>query len=121
MIKTQGLTHIHIAVRDLQCSLKFYCTVFGMEVRFWDGPSMAFLNTPDFADTVTLRQAEATDQVGPGGGIKHFGFHLQQKHDLERAIQEVIEAGGALIEQGEHQPGSSYAYVCDPDGYIIEL
>ena len=121
MIKTQGLTHIHIAVRDLQRSLDFYCTVFGMQIRYWDGPYMAFLNTPGSGDTVTLRQADANEQVGAGGGVGHFGFRLQQKQDLERAIQEVIGAGGALIKRGEHQPGSPYAYVNDPDGYTIEL
>ncbi len=53
MIKTQGLTHIHLAVRDIQRSLAFYSEVFGMEVRFWDGPSMVFLGTPGAQDTFT--------------------------------------------------------------------
>jgi hypothetical protein len=39
----------------------------------------------------------------------------------ERAIEEVIAAGGALLERGEHQPGSPYAYVTAPDGHVIEL
>ena len=121
MIKTQGLTHIQIAVRDIEESLKFYCNVFGMKVRFWEGPSMVFLNTPGSADTITLRQAEVGEHVGLGGGVAHFGFRLQQKEDLDSAIQDVVQAGGALVERGEHQPGSSYAYVSDPDGYIIEL
>ncbi len=46
MIKTQGLTHIHLVVRDLERSLRFYQDVFGMEERFRDGPRMVFLNTP---------------------------------------------------------------------------
>ena len=33
MIKTQGLTHIHLVVRDLNRSLRFYTAVFGMEER----------------------------------------------------------------------------------------
>ena len=47
MVKTQGLTHIHLVVRDLERSLQFYQGVFGMEERFRDGPKMVFLNTPD--------------------------------------------------------------------------
>ena len=121
MIKSQGLTHIQIAVSDLERSMKFYCDIFGMQVRFWVGPSMVFFNTPGSADTVTLRQVEEGQPVGPGGGIAHFGFRLQNKDDLETAIKEVVEAGGLLIDRGEHQPGLPYAYVSDPDGYVIEL
>ena len=72
MIKTQGLTHIQLAVADLKWSIEFYTNVFGMEVRFWDGPSMVFLNTPGSADTITLRQAEDGESVGSTGGIAHF-------------------------------------------------
>ena len=31
MVKTQGLTHIHLVVRDLERSLRFYRDVFGLE------------------------------------------------------------------------------------------
>ena len=121
MIRTRGLTHIHLLVSDLQRSLKFYCEVFGMRERFWDGPSMVFLNTPGSEDTITLRQGEAEDTAGPGRGIAHFGFRLLNKDDLQAAIDAVVEAGGALIERGEHQLGKPFAYVGDPDGYVIEL
>ena len=120
MVKSLGLTHLHLAVRDLERALKFYCGVFGMEVRFWDGPSMVFLNTPGSEDLVTLRQAEEGKPVGPEG-VGHFGFRLRRKEDLDAAVQEVVKAGGSLIERGEHQPGHPYAYVTDLDGYVIEL
>ena len=121
MIKTEGLTHIHLAVRSLESSLKFYGDVFGLQVKFWDGPSMVFLGTPGAADTITLSQAKEGESVGPGGGFGHFGFRLQSKDDLELAIRQVIEAGGSLVERGEHKPGHPYAYMADPDGYVIEL
>ena len=41
--------------------------------------------------------------------------------DLDAAIAEVEAAGGKLIRRGEHSPGASFAYVQDPDGYVIEL
>ncbi len=121
MVDSQGLTHIHIAVRDLERSLTFYQKAFGMDVRYWDGPAMVFLNTPGSNDTITLRQAEEGEPVGPGGGIAHFGFRLRHKEDLESAIRHLVDAGGSLIERGEHPTGTAYAYVSDPDGYVIEL
>jgi catechol 2,3-dioxygenase-like lactoylglutathione lyase family enzyme len=54
MIKTEGLTHIHLLVSDLQRSLRFYRQVFGLEEMFWDGPHMVFLRTPGSRDTITL-------------------------------------------------------------------
>lgn len=121
MIKTQGLTHLHLAVRDLQRSMAFYKTVFGMEERFWDGPAMVFLNTPGSKDTITLRQAGPDEIVGPAGGIGHFGFRLADRSDLDAAVREIAGAGGKVLEQGQHPSGERYAYVADPDGYIIEL
>jgi catechol 2,3-dioxygenase-like lactoylglutathione lyase family enzyme len=46
MIRTRGLTHIHLVVRELERSLRFYKSVFGMQERFRDGPKLVFLNTP---------------------------------------------------------------------------
>lgn len=122
MIRTNGLTHIHLVVRDLERSLRFYESVFGMQERFRDGPKMVFLNTPGSADLITLNEDPAeADLAGVSAGIAHFGFRLQSKDDLDRAIAEVEGAGGKLIRRGEHGPGASFAYVADPDGYVIEL
>lgn len=122
MIKTQGLTHIHLIVRDLERSLAFYQNVFGLEERFRDGPNMVFLNTPGSRDLITLNENPSeAHQAGVTGGLAHFGFRLDNPADIDAAIQEVQNAGGKLVNRGEHQPGVPYAYVEDPDGYIIEL
>lgn len=121
MIKTQGLSHIHLAVRDIEKSLAFYEDVFGMEVSCWVGSTMVFLRTPGAIDTFTLRQADAEEQVGPGGGFGHFGFRLEDKGGLDAAIEDVESAGGKLNSRGEHAPGHPYAYCSDPDGYVIEF
>ncbi len=63
MIRTQGLTHIHLVVRDLERSLRFYQGVFGMEERFRDGPKMVFLNTPGSPDLITLNEDPAEVQL----------------------------------------------------------
>jgi catechol 2,3-dioxygenase-like lactoylglutathione lyase family enzyme len=121
MIKTCGLTHIHLMVKDVQRSLDFYQKVFGMQVRFWAGDTLVFLNTPGSNDVIALHQAEGDQPTGTSGGILHFGFELDNKADLESAISEVIAAGGALKKRGEFTPGMPFAYVSDPDGYEIEL
>ena len=122
MIKTQGLYHIQLIVRDLDRSIQFYQSVFGMTELFRVGPKMVFLNTPDSQDLITLHEDAAhQDLAGESGGVAHFGFKLADGADLEDAIAQVEAAGGRLAERGEHAPGVPFAYVEDLDGYLIEL
>ncbi len=122
MVKTQGLTHIHLVVHDLERSLRFYRDVFGMEERFRDGPHMVFLNTPGSNDLITLNQdPREVHLAGSKGGIGHFGFRLANPSDLDTAIAEIERAGGKLLSRGQHASGALFAYVSDPDGYTIEL
>ena len=122
MIRTRGLSHIHLVVRDIERSLRFYRTVFGMEEQFRSGTKMIFLNTPGSDDLITLNEDPAEAELaGVNGGVAHFGFRLQDGADLDAAIAEIEAAGGKLIQRGEHAPGAPFAYVEDPDGYVIEL
>lgn len=122
MVKTQGLTHLHLVVRDLERSLRFYRDVFGMEERFRDGPHMVFLNTPGSQDLITLHQdPQEVGLAGSRGGIAHFGFRLANALDLDTAIAAVERAGGKLLSRGKHPSGTPFAYVTAPDGYVIEL
>ncbi|HZR80068.1 MAG TPA: VOC family protein [Candidatus Binatia bacterium] len=122
MVRTHGLTHIHLVVRDLGRSLRFYQQVFGMRELFRDGPTMVFLNTPGSRDLITLNEdPEQSGVAGVHAGVGHFGFRLNDDADIDAAIAEVESAGGKLIRRGEHGPGQPFAYVEDPDGYVIEL
>ena len=92
-----------------------------MRETFRLGNDMVFLNTPGSKDMITLhKDSDASEIAGTSGGIAHFGFILV-KGDIDAAIKEVRKAGGKLLERGEHSPGYPYAYVTDPDGYVIEL
>jgi catechol 2,3-dioxygenase-like lactoylglutathione lyase family enzyme len=83
---------------------------------------MVFLQTPGGRDMITLHGDPAGKlQPGKSGGIAHFGFNLAGDSTLDAAVAEMEAAGGSLVSRGEHGPGSGYAYVADPDGYVIEL
>jgi catechol 2,3-dioxygenase-like lactoylglutathione lyase family enzyme len=119
MIKARGLKHINLNVRDIGRSLKFYQDAFGLEVKFWEGKKLVFLHSPGVDETITLCQVKAGEPVG-GGGVSHFGFSIG-KNNLDEVIRQVATAGGELQSRGQHAPGVLYAYLTDPDGYVIEL
>lgn len=113
---------MHILVSDLDRSITFYREAFGMEQKFRDG-DIVFMNTPGAIDSLALHLAADGDRakVGEQGGYEHFGITIADRTELDDAIAAVQAAGGELVEKGEHAPGIPYAYVRDPDGYVIEL
>jgi catechol 2,3-dioxygenase-like lactoylglutathione lyase family enzyme len=118
MIKTHGLTHISLAVKDPDLSLKFYTQVFGVKEYYRDDESIQ-VQGPGPHDVIAFeRDARA---AGKRGGITHFGFRLTSPRDIEKAVQEVKRAGGKILRRGEFAPGFPFVYVADPDGYEIEI
>jgi catechol 2,3-dioxygenase-like lactoylglutathione lyase family enzyme len=118
MIKTHGLTHISLAVKDPDRSLKFYERVFGVKEYYRDDESIQ-VQGPGRHDVITFeRDARA---AGKAGGIAHFGFRLTTPKDIEKAVKEVRRAGGTILRRGEFAPGFPFVYVSDPNGYEIEI
>jgi len=118
MVRTHGLTHIALAVRDVARSSSFYQQVFGaVEVYRQDG--FAQLQTPGTRDVLVLEQDTA--RAGVAGGIAHFGFRLMAPGDIDEAREAVESAGGRVREQGEFVPGEPYLFAIDPDGYEFEI
>lgn len=122
-VETRGIRHVHLLVADLERSVSFYRRAFGMEVGSRDG-EILFPHSPNGRDDLALHQAVTEDEkgrVGRPGGVEHFGITVRDRGRLDDCVALVRAAGGALVAQGEHAPGVPYAYVADPDGYVIEI
>ena len=118
MVETHGLTHISIAVADPQRSLDFYTRVFGVREYFRDEGQIQ-VQGPGPHDVLAFERNDS--MAGKRAGIDHFGFRLKKASDIDRAVDEVQQAGGKLLRRGEFAPGFPFAYVADPDGYEIEI
>lgn len=118
MIKTFGLTHVAVAVRNVDRASAFYRQVFGaVEVYKQDG--FVQLQTPGTHDVLVFE--EKPKLAGKAGGIAHFGFRLQHAKDIGAAARAVKKAGGVVKDRGEFVPGEPYLFATDPDGYEIEI
>jgi catechol 2,3-dioxygenase-like lactoylglutathione lyase family enzyme len=118
MIPTYGLSHLNLAVRDLERTLRFYEQVFGLR-EYGRGDGLVHTQASGRHDILSFTEDAAT--AGVCGGIAHFGFRLLDPADIDRAVAEVERAGGRLLRRGEFAKGLPYAYVADPDGYQIEI
>lgn len=119
MIRTHGLTHLALAVKDARRAARFYGQVFGA-VEVYRGDRFVQVQTPGTHDVLVFEEREPR-KVGRSGGIAHFGFRLQDARDVGRAAREVKRAGGTVTAQGEFCPGEPYVFATDPDGYAIEI
>ncbi len=116
--KTYGLTHIAIAVRDLDRTLAFYQKVFDVEVMYHQNNFLQ-VTTPGANDIIVFEKKKAN--YGETGGIAHFGFRLRNAKDINKMAERIDSAGGEIIEKGEFVPGEPYVFFKDPDGYEIEV
>lgn len=119
-IRAEGFNHLHVNVRDLARSIRFYKEAFGLKVGFSAGKDLIFMVPESGAHSLALHQVGPDEPVGMAGGFQHFGFKLNVS-DHDRVIKQVEEAGGNLVSRGKHDGKFPYAYVADPDGYVIEL
>jgi catechol 2,3-dioxygenase-like lactoylglutathione lyase family enzyme len=122
MFQAFGLSHLQIAVSDLEHSVRFYKELFGMkEVRRFEGCVM--LQTPGAHDifTINARSVEAKD-VGAMGGVAHFGFRLREPVEMSKVLEAAAQLGGNPVEHGgSKEKGRLYAFAKDPDGYEVEI
>ena len=115
MAKITALAFV-VPVRDLERAVKFYCDTFGLEEVFrTDQIVFAGIQGTDSALGILL------DPEAAGSGPQHVGFHVDHAINLEDVIRGIEQAGGTVVERGEHAPGVPYARIADPDGNVLEI
>lgn len=117
-IRTLGLTHLSLAARDLERTLRFYVDAFGVTPGYRDDTTLE-LKGPGEHDILIFNLHP--ERAGQSSGMDHFGLRLVDPGDIDEAVAVVSAAGGTLLRRGEHGEGLPYAYFADPDGYEIEV
>jgi catechol 2,3-dioxygenase-like lactoylglutathione lyase family enzyme len=100
--------HVHVSVRDLQESVRFYSSLFGAP------PSV---EKPDYAKWMLddPRINFAISRRGHAAGVNHLGFQVESDEDLKELHEQVVKAGLAALDQ----TGTSCCYA-KSDKYWIE-
>jgi catechol 2,3-dioxygenase-like lactoylglutathione lyase family enzyme len=116
-IRTHGLTHIALGVRDVDRAFAFYERVFGI-VAVYRNDSFVQGQTPGTRDVLVFESAKSN--IGKSAGIAHFGFRLIDPSSIDAAARAIEAAGGTVEEKGEFVPGEPYLFARDLDGYLFE-
>lgn len=118
MIHVDALDHVAIPVTDMERSLQWYGSVFGLERRFekeW-GTTPAFLCAGESCIALLANPSSALSPGPPT--IRHFCFRTDRA-SFEAAAKSLSEMGIAFS-RDDHQV-SLALYFQDPDGHWIEL
>lgn len=121
------ILHTMIRVGDLDRSIKFYTEVLGMQVlKRSDYPEGKFTNV--FVGYGSMEQGAVIELTYNYGVATYdhgtaFGHIAVSVPDAYAACEEIKRRGGVVVrEAGPMKHGTTViAFVCDPDGYKIEL
>jgi catechol 2,3-dioxygenase-like lactoylglutathione lyase family enzyme len=123
--------HMALLVADVERSRRFYTQVLDMQEiprpKNFDFPG-AWLSNDNFQIHLIGEQSEGrAKQVHPGYHVDELalgrGTHVAfEVDDLEAAMQHLHAQGVEIV--GGPRPrgdGVQQLYICDPDGYVVEL
>jgi glyoxylase I family protein len=121
MLKTEGVLHFTIPVKDLDRSEKFYTEIMGMR-RLRRNDHMLFMQAGD--DCIVLTYSE--NPIAPNAGDKHDIHHAFRVSPQEyvRARKFLAESGIAIIKEENRVSGTfrgRSTYFHDPDRNVLEI
>lgn len=108
--------HVHVAVDDLQRSIRFYSSIFAAQ------PSVV---KSDYAKWMLddPRVNFAISARGRQAGLDHLGIQVEDKNELMEVYARLHEAGDNVIEQGQTTccyAKSEKSWIDDPAGIAWE-
>ncbi|MDD2915138.1 MAG: lactoylglutathione lyase [Gallionella sp.] len=121
------ILHTMIRCGDLDRSIDFYTNVLGMQLlRRKDYPegkfTLAFVGYGDESEqaAIELTYNWGVDSYEMGSGFGHVAIEVD---DAYAACDEIKRRGGTVTREAGPMKGGTtvIAFVCDPDGYKIEL
>lgn len=118
-----AIGHIHLTVKNLNRSIKFYRDLLGYKIKTWYGDSAVFLSANDYHHHIALNTWDAENAKPKHSsqiGLYHFAILYPSRKELAKAFKKIWEQKYPV--QGATDSGISESiYISDPDGNGVEL
>jgi catechol 2,3-dioxygenase-like lactoylglutathione lyase family enzyme len=113
------IDHVHLVVRDLAASRRFYQAVLGvLNIPLVEGPDFFW------ADELFVSSPESRAARGELTGRIHLAFQAPDRATVDRFHPAAVKAGGkdnGPPGERPYHPGYYAAFALDPDGNNIEV
>jgi len=115
-MKTLGLRHVALNVKDPQASKAFYCELFSMDVEWEPDPDNVYLSSAG-QDNLALHKGE-----GGKGALDHIGFFVATLDEVDQLYEKAKSMGAPIAKEIKtHRDGARSFYLRDPDGIVIQV
>ncbi|MEA2906670.1 MAG: glyoxylase family protein [Alphaproteobacteria bacterium] len=121
MLKTEGVLHFTIPVKDLDRSERFYTEILGME-KLRRNNHMVFMRAGGACFVLTYSENEINPNRGDAHDIHHAFTVSAEEYD--RAKTFLPTQGVPIFKEEDRQHGTfrgRSAYFHDPDRNVIEI
>ncbi len=108
--------HVHVGVRDLENSIRFYSTLFGCD------PTVV---KADYAKWL-IDDPRVNFAISSGNavkGVEHLGIQVEESEELAGVYARLKAANRPVLEEGQTTccyAKSEKSWVSDPDGLVWE-
>lgn len=121
MLKTRGVVHFTISVRDLDRAEKFYTEIMGME-RLRRNRHMVFMRAGEDCFVLTYSHKPVEPNAGDAHDIHHAFRVTAPDYDAAKAF--LAQRGIRIFKEEDRRSGTFQgrsAYFHDPDRNVIEI
>jgi catechol 2,3-dioxygenase-like lactoylglutathione lyase family enzyme len=123
-MKSLGMRHVALNVKNAQASKDFYCRVLRMQVEWEPDAKSVYLTSADESgpglDNIALHQADAP--LHRPGNLNHIGFFVPSLNEVDEWYAHIKSEGAKIVKEIKtHRDGARSFYFEDPDGIVIQL
>ncbi len=119
-MKTLGLRHVALNVKDPQVSKDFYIRIMKMKVE-WEPDRDNIYLTNDSQDNLALHRSQKTTDP-KSQTLDHIGFMLRTPEDVDHWYAWIQSQHVKIVKEIKtHRDGAKSFYMADPDGIIIQI
>ncbi|MBL8151857.1 MAG: VOC family protein [Blastocatellia bacterium] len=119
-----GLTHIALAVKDIDRSIAFYEKYANLKLihRRMDENLNDVAWISDLVRPFVIVLVKVSSTITPLLAISHLGVACKSREEVDRLIEEARKDNILLEGPIDHTPPVGYiAFISDPDGHTLEI